>query len=185
MYIDIIIFAIIAGVLGANLYKLLGKRTRVENDVQDDDKVSGRQSRFDESLEGSEKSILEVEKNFSEDTFLDGAKKAFKIIVSSYKDKNIYAVKELLSEKVFESFQEQSELQDLKYSSFQIKELKASVLNIEVVREIAKIKVLFESTQESILEKKVDLQKIRDVWMFEKEVGIDNPNWILAEVISE
>ena len=94
-------------------------------------------------------------------------------------------MKELLSKKVFESFQEQSELQDLKYSSFQIKELKASVLNIEVVREIAKIKVLFESTQESILEKKVDLQKIRDVWMFEKEVGIDNPNWILAEVISE
>ena len=80
MYIDIIIFAIIAGVLGANLYKLLGKRTRVENDGQDDDKVSGRQSRFDENLEGSEKSILEVEKNFNEDTFWMGQRRLLRLL---------------------------------------------------------------------------------------------------------
>ena len=72
-----------------------------------------------------------------------------------------------------------------KLESFQITQLKAAILNIEVVKKIAKIKVLFESTQRSMIEKKQETYSLKDVWTFEKILGNNNPNWVLAEVTTE
>ena len=72
-----------------------------------------------------------------------------------------------------------------KLESFQITQLKAAILNKEVVKKIAKIKVLFESTQISTIEKKLETVNLKDVWTFEKIIGSNNPNWVLAEVTTE
>ena len=85
LYIDIIIFAIIAGVLGANLYKLLGKKTHIEGKDKPEEKINlsnQNPENFDKNVDHYEQEILNSDKNFSEESFLEGAKKAFKIIVS-------------------------------------------------------------------------------------------------------
>ncbi|MBF96108.1 MAG: hypothetical protein CFH34_01573 [Alphaproteobacteria bacterium MarineAlpha9_Bin4] len=125
------------------------------------------------------------DKSFSEESFLKGAKKAFKIIVSSYKENNINEARNLLSPKVFDAFQGETSLGGNNLKSFQITELKASVIKIEVIKKIAKIKVLFESSQRSLFEKKTETLNVKDIWTFEKIIESNNPNWVLAEVTTE
>lgn len=174
--------------MGANLYKLLGKKTPIESSDKTKDKtdLSGQHNeKFDVILDSEENNIEELERNFNKESFLEGAKKAFKIIVKSYKDNNIQSVESLLAPEVFKAFKEQSEDQDNKSKSFEITELKASIISTEITRKVAKIKVLFESSQKNIFDKKQVTQNTKDVWAFEKIVGTNNPNWILAEVTEE
>ena len=174
--------------MGANLYKLLGKKTRIERNDDSDTKVGirGNQSKpIKNNIDKSENSIIEIEENFSEETFLIGAKKAFEIIVSSYKENNIDVADQLLSSKVLNFFREQIQTNNITYDSFQITELKASILNIEVAKQMARIKVSFESTQKTLIEKKSETLNIQDIWTFEKTLGSTNPNWVLAEVTKE
>ena len=63
--------------------------------------------------------------------------------------------------------------------------MKASILNIEVAKKTARIKVLFESTQKNLIKKKSETLNIQDIWIFEKTLGSTNPNWVLAEVTKE
>ena len=174
--------------MGANLYKLLGKKTRIERNDDSDNKVSikGNHNKpIKNDIDKSENSITNIEENFSEETFLIGAKKAFEIIVSSYKENNIDAAEQLLNSKVLNTFREQIQTHKIKYDSFQITELKASILNIEVAKKIARIKVLFESTQKNLIKKKSETLNIQDIWTFEKTLGSTSPNWVLAEVTEE
>lgn len=174
--------------MGANLYKLLGKKTRIERNDDSDTKGGIRRNHnktVKNNIDKSENSITQIEENFSEETFLIGARKAFEIIVSSYKENNIDLAKQLLSSKVLDSFREQIQTHNINYDSFQITELKASILNIEVAKKIARIKVLFESTQQNLIKKKSETLNIQDIWTFEKTLGSTNPNWVLAEVTEE
>ena len=81
-----------------------------------------------------------ADKSFTVESFLSGAEKAFKIIVSSYKEKNIDNAEKLLSPKVLKAFQEQTEIKN-DIQSFKITKLKASIINIEIVKKLAKVKV--------------------------------------------
>ena len=67
-----------------------------------------------------ENSIIEIEDNFSEETFLIGAKKAFEIIVSSYKENNIDAADQLLSSKVLNFFENKYNLIILNMTHFKL-----------------------------------------------------------------
>ena len=188
MYIDIIIFAIIAGVLGANLYKLLGKKPHIEGKEKTEEKIklsNQNPDHFDKNIHYYKQEILNADKNYSEESFLNGAKKAFRIIVSSYKENNIKIAESLIGPKVFKAFQEQCDLQEDKLKSFEIIDLRASIVNIEIIKKIAKIKVLFDSKQRNILEKKTETQDVKDIWTFEKIIGSKNPNWLLAAVTTE
>ena len=174
--------------MGANLYKLLGKKTRVERKDKTEGKVNlseQHKENLDVVLENAEKNVDLLEQNIDKKAFLEGAKKAFEIIVKSYKDNNIQAVESLLAPEVYESFKEQSELQENKPNSFEMTELKASIINSDLTRNVVKIKVLFESKQKTVIKKKSVTHNIRDVWAFEKILGNNNPNWILAEVTEE
>ncbi len=106
------------------------------------------------------------------------------MIVSSYKENNIRAAERLLSPKVFKAFEEQTDTKN-SAESFQITDVKPSIINIEVVKKLAKIKVIFLSTQKVKSEKKEKIINVRDVWTFEKIIGSKDPTWILAEVSSE
>ena len=67
--------------------------------------IRGNQSKpIKNDIDKSENSIIEIEENFSEETFLIGAKKAFEIIVSSYKENNIDVADQLLNSKVLNVF---------------------------------------------------------------------------------
>ena len=186
LYIDIILFAVIAAVLATNLYKVLGKRTvsdkklfknkAKENEIKD--------SIFSEQdMEYSQKQLLDLDNNFSFHNFIQGAKEAFKIIVEAFNNNKVEEIKHLVSTEVYDNFQKAIDIKNNNYQTFNIKSVKASILNIEVVKNYANIKVKFLSTQKVTLNNKIKkLEDIKDIWTFEKDMKTDNLVWKLVEV---
>ena len=152
LYIDICNYS---RCFGANLYKLLGKKTRVERKDKTESKVtlSGQhKENLDVVSDNAEKNVDLLEQNIDKKAFLEGAKKAFEIIVKSYKDNNIQAVESLLAPEVYESFKEQSELQENKPNSFEMTELKASIINSDL-REMSPNKSTLSLNKKLLLKK--------------------------------
>ena len=186
LYIDIILFAVIAAVLATNLYRVLGKRTisdkklfknkAKENEIKD--------SIFSEQdMEYSQKQLLDLDSNFSFHNFIQGAKEAFKIIVEAFNNNKVEEIKHLVSTEVYDNFQKAIDIKNNNYQTFNIKSVKASILNIEVVKNYANIKVKFLSTQKVTLNNKIKkLEDIKDIWTFEKDMKTDNLVWKLVEV---
>ena len=186
LYIDIILFAVIAAVLATNLYRVLGKRTisdkklfknkAKENEIKD--------SIFSEQdMEYSQKQLLDLDNNFSFHNFIQGAKEAFKIIVEAFNNNKVEEIKHLVSTEVYDNFQKAIDIKNNNYQTFNIKSVKASILNIEVVKNYANIKVKFLSTQKVTLNNKIKkLEDIKDIWTFEKDMKTDNLVCKLVEV---
>ena len=186
LYIDIILFAVIAAVLATNLYRVLGKRTVsekkpfknkvMENEIKD--------SIFSEQvMEYSQKQILDLDKNFSFQNFILGAKEAFKMIVEAFNNKKVEEIKHLVSTEVYDNFQKAINVKYNNYETFNINSIKASILNIEVVKNYANIKVKFLSSQKVTLNNKIkNLENIKDIWTFEKDMTTNSLIWKLVEV---
>ena len=186
LYIDIILFAVIAAVLATNLYRVLGKRTisdkklfkskAKENEIKD--------SIFSEQdMEYSQKQLLDLDNNFSFHNFIQGAKEAFKIIVEAFNNNKVEEIKHLVSTEVYDNFQKAIDIKNNNYQTFNISSVKASILNIEIVKNYANIKVRFLSTQKVTLDNKIKkLENIKDIWTFEKDMKADSLIWKLVEV---
>ena len=166
---------------------MLGKKTNIESKETKKKSVNFVNENIqspDTKLYGSEEELINADKSFRTDSFLKGAESAFKIIVSAYKQNNIESAQSLLSPKVLKAFQEQTVSQP-SIKDFHFTNITSSIVNIEVVKKLAKIKVKFSSTQKYILEKKDKIIDVKDIWTFEKIIGSKDPTWILSEVTSE
>ncbi len=134
-------------------------------------------------MEHSQRQILELDKNFSFYSFIEGAKEAFKIIVEAFNNEKIEEIKHLVSLDVYDNFQKAIDGKNNKYESFNISFVKASILNIEVVKNYANIKVKFLSNQKVVLNNKTkSLESIKDIWTFEKDMKTNSLVWKLVEV---
>ena len=164
----------------------MGKRTVSEKKVLKT-KVSEnnvKDSIFsDQVIECSQNQILNLDKNFSFHSFIQGAKEAFKIIVKAFNNKKVEEVKHLVSEEVYDNFQKAIDIKGEKKRSFNITSVKASILKIEVVKNYANIKVEFLSNQKEKLDNKTkNLDNIKDIWTFEKDMKTASMIWKLVEV---
>lgn len=192
MYIDIILFAVLAAVLATNLYKILGKKAISEdaissennNNIEEEKKIFSN-----EIMDYSRKQVIDLDKDFSFTVFLDGAKSAFTLIVNAYKNKKIQDVKELLDSNVYDNFKESINKivdKEEEIKTFQILSLQSSIVNIEVIEKLVKIKVEFISLQENTLENDTKTSKeIKDIWVFEREMDSESLIWKLVEVSSK
>ena len=192
MYIDIILFAILAAVLATNLYKVLGKKTFSEDVTSRKKNTNIKEDKnifSNEVMDYSQKQIINLDKDFSFSVFLDGAKSAFNLIVNAYKNKKIQNVKELLSSEVYDNFNKSiSKINDKekKVNTFQIVSLNASIINIEVIEKLVKIKVEFSSLQETIFKNdNNNSMEVKDIWTFEREMDSNSLMWKLTEVSSK
>lgn len=192
MYIDIILFAILAAVLATNLYKVLGKKTFSEDVTSRKKNTNIKEDKnifSNEVMDYSQKQILNLDKDFSFPVFLDGAKSAFNLIVNAYKNKQIQDVKDLLSSKVYDNFKKAiSNINDEKkeVKTFEIVSLKAAIVDIEVIDKLVKIKVEFSSLQETIFKNdNNNSMEVKDIWTFEREMDSNSLMWKLTEVSSK
>ena len=83
---------------------MLGKKTNVESKKSQDENISlvnKNIEKLETDFDSPEKNIISAEKGFTLESFLQGAEKAFRIIVSSYKENNIESAKVLLAQKFF------------------------------------------------------------------------------------
>ena len=172
--------------LATNLYRLLGKRTVSEKKTFKNKAVNNeiKDSIFSEHvMEYSQKQILDLDKNFSFYNFIQGAKEAFKIIVEAFNNKKVEEIKHLVSTEVYDNFQKAIDVKNNNYEAFNISSVKASILNIEVVKRHANIKVEFLSSQKITLNNKTkSLENIKDIWTFKKDMTTDSLIWKLVEV---
>jgi predicted lipid-binding transport protein (Tim44 family) len=201
-FIDIIIFAVIAVLLVLRLRSVLGQRTGYDeqpsrgeqSDKGSADVISIDSGRRTDVGDGHGIAALKkADRQFSEKPFLDGAAGAFEMILSAYAEGDLAKLKRLLSYDLLQSFtqsiqQRSSDGEVLNISLDELRDLR--ILDAKVFDNIASVTVEFQSTQTRILsdsdgntieDEDTGTRDLIDIWTFERDLTLDDPNWKLAE----
>jgi predicted lipid-binding transport protein (Tim44 family) len=161
----------------------------VENQI--DDKSKKILDGLEENLRKDLTKVLQ-KANLSAASFMDGAKNAFEIIISSFSIGDLPTLKLLLSEKIFLQFQVAIEDRKSKSELLNTKIISIDEANIVLAKmedNFAIITILFKSKQinyiensqkEIIFGNKNQINTIIDNWTFKKDCNSSNPNWILV-----
>ena len=165
---------------------MLGKKTISEKKVFRNKLTNSevKENMFsDEVMEYSQKQILELDKNFDFNAFIQGAQKAFKLIVEAFYNKKIDEVKHLISAEVYGNFKKAINIENNEKKSFNVISVNSSILKINVIENTAKIKVKFFSKQKEKSDNTIkESENVEDIWTFEKDMNTNSLVWKLVEV---
>ena len=207
-FIDILIFAVIAVLLVLRLRSVLGQRTGYEEpqDKQAKEIYADKPNApipFPKATDTSAKisgSGLEVlrraDRQFNEDEFIHGATAAFNMILTAFAEGDQAQLKRLLSYELLQSFMQTihdrtSAKETLEITINEIREV--SFLNVELADSVASITVNFHTIQTRIArdehgnimdDSDTEPREFIDIWTFERDLTLDDPNWKLAETES-
>ena len=194
-YIDILILAIIAGIVLLRLRSVLGRRTGHEKT----DKTSYN---YETPQQSSEEKIVTIEPKvssgsredgwFDNDDFLRGASNAYETIVTNFENGNKDALKPLLSNEVLHSFtsvidERNSKNETVEFNFICIekseivhKDLKKNPMEV-TVRFITEMITCIKNSKDEVISGSLNqVQKITDVWTFEKIKDKKTSNWLLT-----
>ena len=201
-FIDIIIFAVIAVLLVLRLRSILGQRSGYEEQAPREVKhnrnsenvipIDGTSAPDENDGHGLE-ALRKADQSFSENQFLNGAASAFEMILRAYAEDDQAQLKRLLNYELLQSFaesirQRSSDGETLTISVDNLHDVQ--ILDAKVFDNIASVVVRFHSTQTRVLVDSDDVtiededtgtRDIIDVWTFERDLTLDDPNWKLAE----
>ncbi len=185
-FFDIILFAAIAGFIIYRLRSVLGKRTGFQKQSKDPrikEKEVVKRVREVPSLMDTEIKLEEVYKkveNFDHKQFLDGAKKAFEIIITSFNSGDTKTLKNLVSKDVYLAFEKAINDQQNNPSSQFYSLIIESIAEAKVENNIISISINFVSEQ--ILNgDEGNIVKNKDTWTFEKNASSSSPIWVLTQ----
>ena len=210
-FIDIIIFAVIAVLLVLRLRSVLGQRTGYEQpqdeiranrfDQTDNDnepvqlfpKAAGDAGVASHGLDA----LRQIDRSFNEKQFIDGATAAFEMILTAYAEGDLAQLKRLLGYDLLKSFTASIQARTAAKESLvitldDIREV--SILNISVIDQVASIIVHFHSVQTRIAKDEngeiiesddAEAREFTDIWTFERDLTLSDPNWKLVETESE
>ena len=211
-YIDILILGIIAAVLVYRLGKTLGtryddeiKESKKNNIVQFPGKIDAaflrektdeEKSIKDEEAQGDPlKAVFydmrKVDKNFSAEKFLSGAKKAFEMIVEAFNKGDVETLKNLVDAKILTKFT--TAIEGYKVRGEKIEQTlvgfkEAKILSASLEGTEAKITVEFETEQAKVVTDAkgkviegdaVMISTVIDIWEFQRNLKAKSPNWLL------
>jgi predicted lipid-binding transport protein (Tim44 family) len=220
-FIDIIVLAMIAGFIVLRLRSVLGRRTgheptrdprpeegyaRGAANAQDNvvtlpnnAQRRGREGALDiePAYQGTpmEPGLVQIkmaDPSFSVGRFLEGAAKAFEMIVAAYARGDTDTLKPLLSPEVYARFasaiQEREERgETMETELVVLKPPKAESITVDGTR--AAIDVRFQSEQVNIIKNRdgevVDgdrehVDSVTDIWTFARDLSSRDPNWVLV-----
>ena len=158
------------------------------------EETKNQQSTTEEKTELSETDkALSLIPNFNKENFINSAKKAFELIVTSFSKGDVKTLEMLVNLKLFKKFQEvinQRQNDGITSETDFIGFDSAEITHAEITKnDIAKITVKFISEQVNLLRNKEGeviegdeqyIQNITDVWTFERALTSTSPNWLLA-----
>jgi predicted lipid-binding transport protein (Tim44 family) len=212
-FIDIILFAMVAVFLGLRLRSVLGRRTGNEPPPADagygvkpgpapDNVIDMAKKRrgpepviidaVETTLSGDLLRIHQLDSKFTPEIFLEGAKAAFEMIVSSFAKDDQATLRPLLSDEVFENFRRAIDARREAAETCQSELLRIISADIEDSRlegRIATVSVRFVSEQMIVVKNAKDeviegdsshSVKITDLWSFSRDTRATNPNWLLV-----
>ena len=184
-FFDIIIFAVIAVFIIYRLRSVLGKRTGFQQKPKDqrfEKQKSPKQEIKIPQLNEREQKLEAVYKevsSFEHKLFLEGAKKAFEIIITAFNKGDKSTLKGLVSKDVFNAFEkainEGSNNPNSQFYSLIIDGIEdAKVENGKIIISVNFISEQILSNNED------DIVKNKDTWVFEKPESSNGPAWTLT-----
>ena len=185
-FFDILIFAAIAGFIIYRLRSVLGKRTGFQKNIsQPKPQETKKQEDVQKipSLMDNETKLEVVYKkvnNFNHREFLDGAKKAFEIIISSFNNGDKKTLKNLVSNDVYSAFEKAIDEKTNNPESQFYSLIVEGIADAKVENDTISISVNFISEQ-MLNNDEGSIVKNKDTWTFEKPVNSPNPIWILTQ----
>ena len=194
-YIDILILAIIAGIVLLRLRSVLGRRTGHEKTDKTSYNYETPQAAKEEkaaSIETRTSASTREDGWFDKDDFLRGAANAYETIVTNFENGNKDALKPLLSNDVLNSFssvidERNSKNETVEFNFIGIekseivhKDLKNNPMEV-TVRFISEMITCIKNSKDEVISGSLNqVQKITDVWTFEKIKDTKNSNWLLS-----
>lgn len=204
-YLDILIYALISGILFFWLFSILGKKNGNEKpslfdfDEEDEEQLQGKvidwpksQTTTDDSVKSKIDQLKHVDPNFSDHHFLTGAKAAFDMIVTAFATGDLAKLKSLLTKDLFQNFktaveerEEKGHRQHTKVES--VKDLK--IADAYYKSPYCFVTVRFQSEQLNVVYDKNDKAvegdpdhyvMLEEDWTFRRNPKADNPNWVLV-----
>jgi predicted lipid-binding transport protein (Tim44 family) len=137
--------------------------------------------------------VRRADPNFSDDTFMQGAASAFGMVLSAFADGDVTQLRRLLSFELYEEFSESIRLRNKNGDELGIEIISIDDVQLtdgQVVDNIASVTVTFVSTQTRTLtdrdgvvleEDSIESTELTDIWVFERDIQLDDPNWKLVE----
>ncbi|MBR2136693.1 MAG: Tim44/TimA family putative adaptor protein [Alphaproteobacteria bacterium] len=207
--VDIVFLAVVAVLLLTRLYSVFGSHAedrkikvivkpidaqteqRIMEDIRKTVEEHQRTETANEpNLSALDRQLLQIP-NFNKNAFMNGARGAFELIVRAFYSDSMDTVKNLISRKVYDAFKaviaerkEQNLSSEVDFICFDKSEIK----NVKILKNSVKIAVEFVTEQVNIL-KKADgeviegdenfIQKITDIWTFERNINAKN-EWLLV-----
>ncbi len=185
-FFDILIFAAIAGFIIYRLRSVLGKRTGFQKNISEPKPQETKKQEDVQkipSLMDNETKLEAVYKkvnNFNHREFLDGAKKAFEIIISSFNNGDKKTLKNLVSKDVYSAFEKAIDEKTNNPESQFYSLIVEGIADAKVENDTISISVNFISEQ-MLNNDEGSIVKNKDTWTFEKQVNSSSPIWILTQ----
>ena len=191
-YIDIILLAMIAGFIFLRLRGILGKKTGFEGKLATQFEKEFKKVNI-KTKSQSENFDVEAQKDF-----LNGAKIAYETIITDFSDSDnkLIASKSLLSEKIYNQFQEAlldrekksqfAEITFIRIESALIKTHKKVEDSLEVTVDfVSEIITCIKDKDKKIVSGDAEkVISVYDTWVFAKDIKSSNPNWLLIDTIT-
>ena len=194
-YLDILILAVIAGIVLLRLRSVLGRRTGHEKtDKSSFNYETPQQAQTEKLIEIKPRSdaLSREDGWFDKDDFLKGASNAYETIVTNFENGNKEALKPLLSSDVMDSFSSVIDERNNKSESVEFnfigiekseivhKDLEKNPMEVSV-RFISEMITCIKNSKDEVISGSLNqVQKITDVWTFEKNQKSKGSNWFLA-----
>ena len=199
-YFDIILFAVIAGVLAVRLYRILGTGSKIIIEKKENPSENVINIKKDiakpyepEEVENGEglEYLITVYPSFDQKEFISGAKKFLKmILISKYEAKKKVLISYLEDDvyRLFEKAILNKEENGLTFHKVNIEVNTSNIKEIKVIENVAYIRVEFDfsegvlikNSDGTVFSDNADLPKDRNVtWTFARALNSDNPNWKL------
>jgi len=193
-YIDIVLLAIVAGIIVLRLRSVLGKGA--EDSATRIKKPSIVDAQFEETISSRVKENVNL-REFKEETFLKGAQAAYEMIVNAFAAADKKTLKDLTSPEVYKSFvgvlDERKNKKYVNQFTF-IGVKKAKIENVDNKDSFYTVKTRFVSeiiscikdANNNIIEgSPEEIQTVNDVWSFSRDLNSDDPTWSLTEIAQD
>ena len=144
-----------------------------------------------ENLSELDKNLMQIP-DFNKDNFIRGACRVFEVVLHAFNSGNITGIKNLLGKKIWDALdqtinfrKENNITSEVDFICFDKSEIK----DVKLLKNSAKIAVEFVSEQINILKNSDGeviegdenfVQKITDIWTFERALNAKNNQWVLV-----
>jgi predicted lipid-binding transport protein (Tim44 family) len=193
-YIDIVLLAIVAGIIVLRLRSVLGKGA--EDSATRIKKPTIVDAQFEETVSSKVEENINL-REFKEETFLKGAQAAYEMIVNAFAAADKKTLKDLTSPEVYKSFvgvldERKNKKYVNQFTFIGIK--KAKIENVDKKDSFYTVKTRFVSeiiscikdANNNIIEgSPEEIQTVNDVWSFSRDLNSDDPTWNLTEIAQD